>query len=113
MTETLKTTKSATDAILTWDTDDECQDEEEQTIAAEEIVEIVDEAALLSNNSNSNGGDSDNIQCTLTTTNQSRTASAYSVIEKTVQSGKNCYFKLLEELKNEKFLMVLQEFHYW
>ena len=57
MTERLKTAESATDAILTWGTDNKCQDDEEPTASAEEIVEIFDKAASLSDSSNSNGED--------------------------------------------------------
>ena len=85
MNETLietESAESAATAILTWDTDDKCQDEKEPTTATKEIVKISDEAALLNDRSNSNGEDSDNDECTLTTTNSSRTASRYSVIGK-------------------------------
>ena len=63
-----------------WNTDDECQEKKEPTTAAQEIIESSDEAALLSDSSNSNCKDPDNDEYTLTTTNQSRTVSAYSVV---------------------------------
>ena len=60
MTEKLKTAESAIDAILIRNTDNEWQDEEEPTVAVEEIVEIFDKAELLNDSSNSNSEDSDN-----------------------------------------------------
>ena len=84
---------------MTWDTDNKRQDEEEPTIAAEKITDISDKAVLLSDSSNSNFEDSDNDVCTLTTTNQSRTASAYSVIGKDGTERKQLPFSNAERVE--------------
>ena len=62
LNQLLKTAESIANTILTWDTDDECEDGE--------TIEISVEAALLSDSSNSNNQDSDNDECTSRTTNQ-------------------------------------------
>ena len=61
-----------------------------------------DEAALLSDSSNSNGKDLDNNQCTLTTTNQLRTAFAYFVIEKNRTKWKELLFSIARRVEGRK-----------
>ena len=72
---------------MTRNTDDECQDKEEPSTAAEEIVEISDEVALLSDSSNTNSEDSAMMNATLRLQINQKLHLRVLKWENTIQSG--------------------------